>query len=277
MTILIFGITGLLGHTLFECLSKDFKVVGTRRRAKEGDRSNQIINFSEITSELEIRRVIDLAKPDVVINCIGVIKRHQLASEHIEFLEANALFPHLIAKVCNEKHVRLIHFSTDCVFSGKKGEYREDDCPDAYDFYGRSKLLGEIDYLENVLTIRTSIIGREIYNHYSLIDWFLAQSGKKIKGYEKAIFSGFPTRILAKILKDHILPNKSLSGIYHISSDPISKLDLLTMIRDRYQLDIKIEPSSDVIVNRSLNSDRFRSITGFKPLRWSEMIEEIGI
>lgn len=166
---------------------------------------------------------------------------------------------------------RLIHFSTDCVFSGKQGQYKEDDFADAYDLYGRTKYLGEVDY-ENAITLRTSIIGHELESKRSLVDWFLNQSSE-VKGFRKAIFSGLPTIEIARIVREYVIPNPKLRGLYHLSVDPISKYDLLRMVGTIYGKDIAIIPDDELIIDRSLNSDRFRSATGFKPKPWLELVE----
>lgn len=167
---------------------------------------------------------------------------------------------------------RLITLSTDCVFTGEKGNYTEDDFPDARDLYGISKLLGEINN-NNCLTIRTSIIGRELDSAHGLVEWFLSNRGKTIKGYLNAIYSGFPTIILAEILSGIIADSPRLQGIYHVSSDTINKFELLGLLNKYYKANAVIEPFEDFIVDRSLDSSVFRQATGFSPLTWEQMIE----
>ncbi|MBA2628810.1 MAG: sugar nucleotide-binding protein, partial [Rickettsiaceae bacterium] len=166
-----------------------------------------------------------------------------------------------------------IHISTDCVFSGSEGSYTEDDFPDAYDLYGRSKLLGEVDY-PNAITLRTSIIGHELSGNRSLINWFLSQD-KKASGFTKAIYSGLPTIELAEIIDKYVIPRPQMHGLYHVSSEPINKYELLKLVRDVYTKDIEIEPSDKLIIDRSLNSERFRNETGYKPPIWSKLVQKM--
>ena len=170
--------------------------------------------------------------------------------------------------------MRLIHISTDCVFSGRKGNYREGDVPDAEDLYGRTKLLGEVSD-EGCLTIRTSMIGRELETSNGLIEWFLSQEDKTISGYKKSVFSGFTTNALAEIIAGIITKNPELHGVWHVASEPISKFELLSLVKQVYGLNIRIEPDETVVCDRSLNSERFRKVTGFVPPTWHDMIEQM--
>jgi dTDP-4-dehydrorhamnose reductase len=170
--------------------------------------------------------------------------------------------------------MRLIHISTDCVFSGRKGNYSENDLSDAEDLYGRTKFLGEASY-EDCLTLRTSIIGRELETSHGLIEWFLSQEGKTVGGYTRAIFSGFTTNALAEIIARIVDEQREMYGVWHVASDPISKFDLLSLVKQVYGLNIKIEPDEAVVVDRSLNADRFRQATGFVPPTWYDMIEQM--
>jgi dTDP-4-dehydrorhamnose reductase len=214
-----------------------------------------------------------VAKPDVVINCIGIIKQLPNANDHLESLTINATLPHRLAKYCDATNARLVHFSTDCVFSGKQGNYREEDFPDSYDLYGRTKFLGEVSY-ENSVTLRTSIIGHELDRSKSLVDWFLSQSGE-VKGFTKAIFSGLPTIEVARVVKEYVIPNPNLSGLFHLSVDPINKYDLLNLVASTYGKTTNIIPDDKLVIDRSLNSDRFRTATGFKPKAWPELIKDM--
>jgi dTDP-4-dehydrorhamnose reductase len=165
----------------------------------------------------------------------------------------------------------MIHISTDCVFNGKKGNYTEVDPSDAEDLYGRTKFLGEVSY-PHTITLRTSIIGRELKTRLGLIEWFLAQKGE-IQGYKKAIYSGFTTDELSRIVMDYIIPRPDLSGVYNVSSDPISKFDLLGLAKESFRHNVNISPNEEFIIDRSLNSTRFRQATGYNPPSWPEMIE----
>ena len=193
----------------------------------------------------------------------------------IDALEVNSIFPQRLAEIAADYNARLITFSTDCVFAGDKGNYTEDDAPDALDLYGRSKNFGEISG-GDCLTLRTSIVGRELMTRHSLVEWFLSNRGKKINGYKKAIFSGFPTVVIAEIISDLMLNHTALKGLYHLSAEPINKYDLLVLLKKAYKADIEIEPDVDFVMDRSLDSSKFRRATGFEPKSWEEMIERMA-
>jgi dTDP-4-dehydrorhamnose reductase len=240
------------------------------------DRGNKLVVKSSLIEYSDIKLLFDEYQPGVIINCIGKIKQSQITAPQEDFLIVNGLFPHLLEIVCCQYKSRLIQFSTDCVFSGSRGLYTELDKPDAHDIYGVSKKIGEIAGNEDVITIRTSIIGHELGSHHSLLEWFLTQS-KQIEGYTNAVFSGFPAIIIAEILYKHILRNKELYGLYHISSDPISKYELLKLISKEYKKDLIIRPNNYLKIDRSLSSDKFKNKTGFMPKSWEQMINEMAI
>ncbi len=219
--------------------------------------------------------MLDVFKPDVIINAVGIIKQLPTSKEVVETLKINSIFPHQLAQIAQASGARLITISTDCVFNGRKGNYTEKDISDAEDLYGRSKNLGEVS-APGCLTLRTSIIGRELQTSHSLVEWFLSNRGKKVKGYTEAIYSGFPTIILADIITDLIENHKNLQGLYHVSSETISKFDLLCLLKDFYKVPIEIEPYADFEIDRSLDSSKFRKETGFAPLGWEEMIEKMA-
>jgi dTDP-4-dehydrorhamnose reductase len=187
----------------------------------------------------------------------------------------NALFPHQLAQVCELNQVKMIHISTDCVFSGKVGNYSELDIPDGPDLYGRTKLLGEVTG-PKALTFRTSLIGRELLGASGLVEWFLSQQGKEVWGYSRSIFSGFTTQAFGKFLLDVIENHGDLQGIWHISSDPISKYDLLQLFKKYFKISIHINGNETLCCDRSLNSGRFRSKFGFLPPTWQEMVQQLA-
>lgn len=278
--VLVLGATGMLGSTLFRAFSSDptLNTYGTLREVSGvrhfvPELRDTLIQNIHLEGETGLLTAFSIAKPDVVINCIGIIKQLPNANDHLESLAINSTLPHRLAKYCTAFGARLIHFSTDCVFSGKQGCYKEDDFPDAYDLYGRTKFLGEVNY-ENSITLRTSIIGHELNRAKSLVDWFLSQTGE-VKGFRKAVFSGLPTIEIARVVKKFVIPNHELSGLYHLSVDPINKFDLLSLVAETYCKDIKIIPDDKLIIDRSLNSDNFRAATGFKPRPWSELIKDM--
>lgn len=279
-TVLILGATGMLGHTLLEQLSKrdgldlfaTVRAHGCLEVISEVLREKIIANVDADNSD-SILKVLAEVKPDVVINCIGIIKQLAAAKDPLTAITINSLFPHRLALACKAAGCRLIHISTDCVFSGTKGNYTEEDFSDATDLYGRTKFLGEVDY-PHCITLRTSIIGHELQGCYSLIDWFLAQEGR-VNGYTGAIYTGFPTVEMARIIADYVLPNPSLSGLYHVSSEPISKYDLLCLVAEIYGKQIEIASFDGFSCDRSLDSCRFRSITGYTPPPWREMLSDM--
>ncbi|RHX91210.1 NAD(P)-dependent oxidoreductase [Leptospira yasudae] len=276
--ILVLGASGMLGNAAFRILSEnsEFQVRGTIRSGEylrffTKTESERIISNVDVLNDDELIRLFSNVRPDVVVNCVGIIKQQKLAKDPLAVLPINSLLPHRLSNLCKLIGARLILTSTDCVFDGKKGNYTETDIPDADDLYGRSKLIGEIGDQSHVFTIRTSIIGHELNSNYSLVDWFLSQEGE-VKGYKKAIFSGFPSIEIAEIIKNVIIPNSKLHGLYHISSNPISKFDLLALVGEIYGRNNKISESEEVIVNRSLDSTKFKKETSYEPLPWRELI-----
>ena len=278
--ILILGSTGLLGSTLLKYFSKrnNFKCYGGIRKKTDTIKLKNIKNIKlykiNYKKKRDIIKVFNQIKPDLIINCIGVTKQLVQKKNFSEILRVNSVLPHYFAQIVNlQKKIRLIHFSTDCVFLGTKGKYRETDLPDAQDIYGRSKLLGELSY-PNTLTLRTSMIGHELQTKHGLLNWFLDQK-KSVKGYKNAIFSGLTTLEIAKVLEKFIIPNKNLKGLYHLSGKKISKYDLLNLIKKVYKKDIKININKNVKINRSLNSKSLQQITGYKPSGWNKIIKEM--
>ena len=280
-TILILGITGMLGNALFKILSKDkkWRVLGTARNRNalkyfSPSLSKNIITGVQADNFEEIATLLKTQRPDVVINCIGVVKQKSDASDVLQTIPLNTLLPHHLAKITKQIKSRLILISTDCVFSGKKGGYQEADIPDCTDLYGQSKLWGEVTNLKHVLTIRTSIIGHELNSHQSLLDWFLNQK-KVVSGYTHAVFSGLPTCELGKIIRDLILPNKGLHGLYHISAEPISKYDLLSLIAKIYDKKIQITEQPIPVIDRSLNCQKFIKKTRYRIKDWKTLISQM--
>jgi len=276
--ILILGGSGMLGHRLLIELSKGYEVWGTIRSSVEsfppipGIDRGRIRGGVDANNFDEMVRALAGVEPDVVINCIGVVKQHPLCHDPLTALEINALLPHRLSLLAKSAAIRLIHFSTDCVFSGKKGTpYLENDQSDAEDLYGRTKYLGEICYGPHTLTLRTSIIGRELQTRYGLVEWFLSER-KTVRGWQKAIFSGFTTFTIARILVEYILTNPSLAGVYQLSSAAISKYDLLNLLNETYGHGVEVTLDDRFECNRALDSSRFSAETGFISPTWPEMI-----
>jgi len=280
MKVLIIGATGMLGYSLFQNLSDaaHLDVYGTVRSiaSKEtffSDCEERLFKGVDVSDLATIEEVIKEIRPAVVINCIGLIKQHSISKQHVDAVAINSLLPHQLASLCDSHSCKLIHFSTDCIFDGKKGLYTENDTPDALDLYGRSKCLGEVDYSPH-LTLRTSIIGHELGSAVSLVDWFLSQENST-KGFSKAIFSGLPTCVIARLLIEKILPASDLSGTYQLSVDPIDKFTLLSLVADIYGKQIEITESTDLQIDRSLNSDRLRNALNLEIPSWKALISEM--
>ncbi len=281
MKVLVVGGGGMLGHKLVQIFGRDFDVF-TTLRGQIGDYDRfgifdpaKTFDGIDIENITGIEAIFEKIRPDVVVNAVGLIKQLPNSANIVETLNVNSIFPHRLAQITSKYGSRLICISTDCVFNGKKGNYTEQDVPDALDLYGISKRLGEITS-DRCLTIRTSIIGRELKTKHSLVEWFLANDGRTIKGYTNAIFSGFPTLALAEILASVIRDHPGLTGLYNVSSDPITKYDLLQLFKTAYNVDIEIEPSDEVKIDRSLNSSRFRDATGISPAGLPEMVERMA-
>jgi dTDP-4-dehydrorhamnose reductase len=284
MKVLILGGEGMLGHKIFEVLGNRYDVFATFftpqglwnqfpiYRSVGADRLIGGVNAMDFDS---VVRAVERIRPAAVVNCIGIIKQLKEASDPLISLELNSVFPHRLADLCALADARLFHISTDCVFSGRKGNYKETDVSDAEDLYGRTKYLGEIDRT-GCLTIRTSIFGRDFLKSSAFLEWFLSCREGRIKGYRNSIYSGFPTQVLARIIGDLIASFPKLSGLYQIASQPISKYELLLRIRAKMKLNIEIEPFEDPTCDRSLNADRFISATGYQIPSWDQMLAELG-
>lgn len=278
MKILILGASGMLGNAMLRvlCENGDSEVTGTLRgnnalRMLPEHLHDNIVTGIDVENQDQLVALLDKVRPHVVINCIGLIKQLAEANDPLSAIPINSLLPHRLARLASLAGARTIHFSTDCIFSGKKGGYTEADTSDAYDLYGRSKFLGEL-HGPSSFTVRTSIIGHELGGTNSLIGWFLAQQGST-KGFTRAIFSGLPTVELARVVRDYIIPKPELSGLWHVSADPIAKFDLLRLVADVYGKTINIVPDDKLVIDRSLDSSRFRLETGYSPPSWPELIQ----
>lgn len=271
----------MLGHKLVQSFHNRFDTWATTRNAfsrlerfgiYDKDRTITGIDVDDFNT---VVGAVDICRPDVVINCIGIIKQLPEAYDPIVTLKTNSLLPHQLGRLCHAVDARLIHISTDCIFNGKKGNYTESDLSDAEDLYGKTKFLGEVSS-DGCLTLRTSIIGREMVSTNSLIDWFLSNRGKKIKGFAKAIYSGFTTNQFIEIIAMIIESHEKLSGLYQISSNPIDKYELLQLVNRYYDANVEIEKDTTFLCDRSLDSTRFREATGFTPPSWESMIKEMA-
>lgn len=278
--ILVIGANGMLGGSLFRYFSAEsnHEVLGTVRSSDaqsviEQQGFKNTVCGIDVSDQNCLDRVITEFQPNYVFNCVGVIKQLDASKLPVSSIEINSLLPHQLAVFCDRIGAKLIHFSTDCVFSGSKGNYLESDVPDAFDLYGRSKLLGEVDY-GNHLTLRTSIIGHELGKSLSLIDWFLSQTDE-VNGYSRAVFSGLPTVCVAEFLDRYVVGKSSPSELMHLSVEPIDKFALLKLVGQVYGVTTKINEFSDFEIDRSLNSSKLRKSVGFKPDSWANMIEKM--
>lgn len=280
MKILILGGDGMLGHQLLAHLAPRHDVRVTLRRPLESYASFGLFGAHNAKGGIDLHTmdallpVLAAFRPDAVINAAGIVKQRPDAEEAISNLEINALLPHRLALLCRPIGARLVHVSTDCVFSGRKGGYTETDPPDADDLYGRTKVLGEVE-TTNCITLRTSFIGRELSRKTALLEWFLAQTGS-IRGFRKAIFSGFTTIEMGRIIEMLLTRFPDAAGLYHASSAPISKFDLLGLVKQRLGLAVEIAPYDDFVCDRSLDSTRFRKEFGYRPPDWPAMVDELA-
>ncbi len=281
MRILILGGDGMLGHQLFTHLLPRHDVRCTLRQDLSAYDGLGLFDAQNAYTGIDVRsleRLVEVLadfKPEAVVNCVGIVKQRPTAKESIPSLEINSLLPHRLAVLCKGIGARLVHLSTDCVFSGAKGNYQESDPSDAEDIYGKSKFLGEV-HDENCLTLRTSIIGRELARKKSLLEWFLAQSGS-VKGFTNAIYTGLTTLEMSRIIETMLLDHPCASGVYQVSSDPINKYKLLLLFRDKLGHNIEILPDETFHCERSLDSTRFRHEFNYKPPSWESMIAELKL
>jgi dTDP-4-dehydrorhamnose reductase len=272
----------MLGHTLHRHLSRSHDVISTTRRFLRDlpvdpspffERGDVLENTDATDVEQLAPMVADL-EPEAVINGIGVIKQREEANDPSTAIRVNALFPHVAAEACRGAGARFVHVSTDCVFSGDRGDYREDDVSDARDLYGRTKFLGEVG--QAGLTLRTSIIGRELDTFASLVEWFLAQHGV-VPGFTRAIYTGMTTAELARIIEVLLIEHADMYGVYQVAAEKITKFDLLRMIQDRIgPSDVTLQPDDSFVCDRSLVGERFVATTGIRVASWAEMIDELA-
>lgn len=270
----------MLGHQLLRQWQGQHEVRVTLRRDSDAYAGsgplrpeNRHYYGVDVVRTEELVGVLADFRPDAVVNAVGIVKQQSAAKESIPSIEINALFPHRLALLCKVVGARLIHMSTDCVFSGQKGNYKESDLSDAEDLYGKSKYLGEV-HEAHCVTLRTSIIGTELTRKKSLVEWFLAQKGP-VKGYRKAIFSGFTTVEMARIIESLLVLHPYASGLYHVSSEPISKFELLSKIKEKLELPVLVVPDESLDIDRSLDSIRFRKDFGYMPPAWDDMLDEL--
>lgn len=279
--VLVLGATGMLGSAMLRLFadSPGHRVFGSVR--SQGTAFQQlpahvrahVIDGIAVDDHDALVRLFDTVRPDVVVNCVGLVKQLSEADEPLSAIPINSLLPHRLARLCKLVGARLVHISTDCVFTGSRGLYLESDPPDANDLYGRSKQLGEI-CAPHAVTLRTSIIGHELASAHGLINWFLSSRGA-VRGFTRAVFSGLPTVELARVVRDFVMPATDLNGIYHVSSQPIDKYQLLRLVAAAYGHSVEIVPDDHLVIDRSLDSNRFRERTGYVPPGWPELVRRM--
>lgn len=279
--VLVLGVTGMLGNAVFNVFSTDaaHETWGTLRSAAAlrhfpSGTHERLLPGVDVLDQDALGAVLCTVRPDVVINCVGLIKHLADAKDPLTALPINAMLPHRLARLCELGDIRLIHVSTDCVFSGRKGQYLESDMSDAEDLYGKSKFIGELHDVANAITLRTSIVGHELGSNHALIDWFLSQQGS-VKGFTKAVFSGLPTVELARVMKDFVVPHPELNGLYHVAAEPIAKFDLLQLVAAEYGRQIDVRPDGTLVLDRSLDGSRFRVATGYLAPDWRELVRRM--
>jgi dTDP-4-dehydrorhamnose reductase len=280
MRVMILGASGMLGSAMFRVFSEDSvhetygtaRAEATRRHFTKAT-AQRLMTGVDVERPDALPQALAIVRPQFVVNCIGLVKQVSGVNDPLQAAALNAVLPHRLAALCHVIGARLVHISTDCVFSGAKGHYREIDLSDASDNYGRTKLLGEVDY-PHAITLRTSIIGHELVSSHGLINWFLAQEGH-VKGFRKAIFSGLPTVELSRVVRDFVVPRTELRGVYHVASKPIDKCALLQLVAKVYGKEVRVVPHDELVVDRSLNADRFTEATGYVVPSWPELIRRM--
>ena len=278
MRILVLGSSGMIGSATTRVLAEKagWEVFGTIR--SESFRhsfpphiAERLMADVDVNNHDSLVNIMGQIRPDVIVNCVGLTKHKMGGNEPLAAIPLNSLLPHRLAGLCAIAGARLIHVSTDCVFSGEKGNYAEDDPSDATDIYGKSKSLGEV-YYPHTITLRTSTIGHELQSSYGLLDWFLSQQGQ-CKGFSRAIFSGLPTVVFAQIIRDVVIPRPDLFGLYHVAGRAIAKYDLLRLVAEIYGKPIEIVRDDQFTIDRSLNADRLTAATGYVAPDWPELIK----
>jgi len=270
----------MLGHRLFADLRHRHDVRVTLRQPLEAYRDLGLFDFSTAIAGIDARvtdrlaEVFAAVRPDAVVNCVGIVKQRPSANDAIASLEINALLPHRLAVLCRMAGARLVHISTDCIFSGRKGAYLETDPSDAEDIYGRTKYLGEVAG-DHCLTLRTSIVGYELTRKTGLLEWFLAQHGS-VPGFSQAIFSGLTTNELSRVVERMLVDHQNARGVFHVSSSPIDKYSLLMLFRKYLSPDVEVVSDARLVIDRSLDSTRFRNEFGYQPPTWEAMVKELA-
>lgn len=284
MRILIFGATGMLGHKIYLAAEQSGLDVWACARSSYAEvsrydlfRRDRFIERVDVSDQAVVADLVKAVHPNVIVNAAGIVKQAMESRALSEILAVNSLFPQLLGRICRQHHVRLVHISSDCVFSGRRGNYAETDVPDPIDFYGITKLLGEVDGVPGCLTLRTSFVGRELQSRRGLVEWLLShRNGGVVEGYSRAVFSGLTTLALSRIVVKLIVDHPVLSGLYHVAGPPIDKRTLLRLLTEHLSLPITIKENDRVNVDRSLNNARFIRDTGLMTPYWVDMIADLA-
>jgi len=280
----VLGASGMLGSAAVRVLTETAEVFAGVQSKKEMDSlgidaaslgvdDTHLLTGFDARDPESVLSLCDYAQPDLIINAVGVISQRADSADVRLMIELNSVWPHALTHICEARDMRLIHMSTDCVFSGRRGNYSERDTPDATDIYGRSKLLGEVVDSPNAITVRTSIIGWQFGPQVSLAGWFAQHRHEALKGYTRAVFSGLSTTALCEAVRDYLIPNEALAGLYQVSAEPIDKYRLLSLLAEKMGWDVSITPDASHVVDKSLDSSRFQAATGWKPPSWDQMLE----
>lgn len=284
--VMVLGTNGMLGSMLVRRWSEEpsFMLFGGVRLAVAPELNGRLKGIHNGLDAMDFGKAeqsrladfIHLNEIGVLVNCVGVIKQRAGGQDPVETTAVNALFPHQIAQVCSASGVRFIHVSTDCVFSGGKGRYSEPDIPDAQDFYGRSKALGEVGPPH--LTLRTSIIGPELSSGegLGLLAWLLHQKGPTVPGYSRAVFSGVTTLTLADLMANIILNQPDMAGLFHVASEPIDKFTLLSKINQIFGLGLEVVGDSALQIDRSLDASKIKGYMGYTPPDWVDQLTALA-
>lgn len=281
-TILVLGAFGMLGHMLVRTLTDSHQVVGTSSREKPDfrklkgvlDRDSVFVGIDG-RDFTQIKRVIDAVNPDVLVNCTGIVKQKMGVASTLDALLLNSVLPHQLLGYCITRGVRVLTFSTDCVFRGTPGLKNLGDTPDATDEYGMTKRLGELDD-GSALTLRAPFVGRQLLGHESFFEWILMNRGRSVMGYKNAIYSGMTTKVLARIVQNIIVDHPSLGGLFQVASEPISKFDLIVGLNEIMNLGITVEPDTKFCCDRSLDGTAFSRATQIQVPSWFEMLDEFS-
>lgn len=280
--VLVLGAGGMLGHMAMRVLSTNHHTYGTTRSSKKEQTklskfmtTDRWIENVDVRNLAQIENVIEQIQPDVIINCIGLVKQKMDSHSYIESIEVNALLPHQLHRIAERQKSKLLQISTDCVFTCTPGIKYQDDVPDARDLYGVTKMLGEVNY-GNALTLRTSIVGRQVYGSESLFEWLLSQRGRTIDGYRNAKYTGLTTQALCEIIDFLIRERMDLCGIWQVSSDEISKYELATKLNEQLSLNMEVRENHEFSCDRRLDSEAFRRETGIRIPSWNEMIKQFA-